>query len=72
MPGPGQYDEGPKLGEKSVKVTIKGRTINPLSLTSQKFNPGPGTYEPKTSINKNGSYIVSTFKNSLTPTMSLP
>jgi len=29
IPGPGNYSEGPKLGEKAVKVTMKGRTSNP-------------------------------------------
>ncbi len=62
IPGPGEYSEGPKLGQQAVKYSIKGRTANPcnqknnklLDLQTVKNVPGPGAYEPKTSLNKNG------------------
>jgi len=28
MPGPGAYNEGPKLGEKTLKISMQGRTPN--------------------------------------------
>ena len=34
-----------------------------FAVTSK--NPGPGTYEPKTAIDKKGFYFNSKFKNSL-------
>eukprot|EP00347_Sterkiella_histriomuscorum_P002371 403368412 len=72
IPGPGEYNPQEKIGEKSQKITISGRTNNPLLLTSQRFVPGPGTYEPRNSINKNGQYVLSNMKSTLTPSFSLP
>lgn len=41
-------------------------------LTTTRNNPGPGAYEPKTTINNDGRYFVATMKNSGAPTFSLP
>ncbi len=41
-------------------------------MTSVRFNPGPGAYEPKASINQAGTYILSSMRNTLTPSISLP
>lgn len=38
--------------------------------TSTRFNPGPGTYEPRDVINPNGSYMMSNMTNTLTPSFS--
>lgn len=43
-----------------------------VMLTSARFNPGPGAYEPKTSITPTGEYFISTMKNSKAPHFSLP
>jgi hypothetical protein len=43
-----------------------------VMLTTARFNPGPGAYEPKTSISANGNYLIAGFKNSKAPTFSLP
>ena len=32
IPGPGAYDEGPKLGEKAKKISMLGRTPNPCKF----------------------------------------
>jgi hypothetical protein len=41
-------------------------------LTSTRFNPGPGAYDPKTNFNPNGTYFVANIHNSKAPTFSLP
>jgi len=41
-------------------------------LTSTRFNPGPGSYDPKTNFNPNGTYFVASIHNSKAPTFSLP
>jgi hypothetical protein len=41
-------------------------------LTTQRQVPGPGAYEPKINIDKEGKYFVSTIKSSGAPTFSLP
>ena len=41
-------------------------------LTSARFNPGPGAYEPKTTLTPTGQYFVSSMKNSKAPHFSLP
>jgi hypothetical protein len=43
-----------------------------VQLTSNRFIPGPGTYDPKTSINKTGVYTLSTMNNTMTPSFSVP
>lgn len=35
-------------------------------------SPGPGTYEPKTSINTTGQYMVSNMHSALAPSFSMP
>ena len=34
--------------------------------------PGPGSYEPKTSLNKTGQYVVSNLKSAIAPSFSQP
>ena len=34
-----------------------------MSLTGAKNNPGPGTYEPRATINTDGNYFVSKFRS---------
>lgn len=41
-------------------------------LTSVRFNPGPGAYEPKNSINPTGDYFIASLKNSKAAHFSLP
>lgn len=43
-----------------------------VMLTSVRFNPGPGAYEPKNTITPTGEYYVSNMKNSGAPHFSLP
>ena len=43
-----------------------------VMLTTARHNPGPGAYEPKTSISANGSYMIAGYKNSKAPTFSAP
>ena len=58
VPGPGTYNLEPKVGNEANKYSLRGRNSNHskgkialtiiVMLTSTRFNPGPGTYEPKT------------------------
>lgn len=41
-------------------------------LTTTRFNPGPGAYDPKTNTNPNGNYFIGTIHNSKASTFSLP
>jgi len=41
-------------------------------LTTTRANPGPGAYDPKVTLNPNGSYYVAGIPNSKAPTFSLP
>ena len=41
-------------------------------LTSTRHNPGPGAYEPKTTLSATGNYFVANIKNSMAPSFSLP
>ena len=43
-----------------------------MLLTSTRHNPGPGAYEPKTTISANGNYFISGMKNSKAPLFTLP
>lgn len=43
-----------------------------MLLTTIRHNPGPGAYEPKTSITKDGKYYIASLKSSKAPTFSLP
>jgi len=60
IPGPGAYATNEFIGKDSTKHSMR-RKIGP-----SKFNlnvPGPGTYIPLTSINKEGKFIYSFYKN---------
>lgn len=72
IPGPGAYNFSPKLGTEASKYSIKGRTANPLLLTSTRHNPGPGAYAPKNEMNETGKYMIGNVHNSLAPSFSLP
>ena len=41
-------------------------------LTTVRHNPGPGAYDPKTSITPNGNYFIASMRNSGAPFFSLP
>jgi len=41
-------------------------------LTSARYNPGPGAYDPKNSTSPTGEYFVASLHNSKAPTFSLP
>jgi hypothetical protein len=41
-------------------------------LTSTRFNPGPGAYQPKVTLDGKGKYFIGSCKNSLAPSFSLP
>ena len=43
-----------------------------MLLTTARFTPGPGAYEPKTNLSKTGEYFVAKFKNSNAPSFNLP
>lgn len=43
-----------------------------MNLTSSRFIPGPGAYDPKNSINSSGKYILSNMQSTLSPSFSLP
>lgn len=40
--------------------------------TSTRFNPGPGAYEPRDTINKSGQYAMSHMSNTLSPSFTNP
>eukprot|EP00350_Pseudokeronopsis_sp_OXSARD2_P009928 CAMPEP_0170548716 /NCGR_PEP_ID=MMETSP0211-20121228/6940_1 /TAXON_ID=311385 /ORGANISM="Pseudokeronopsis sp., Strain OXSARD2" /LENGTH=220 /DNA_ID=CAMNT_0010854339 /DNA_START=98 /DNA_END=757 /DNA_ORIENTATION=- len=69
IPGPGQYRIQGLLGS-AEKYTLRPKTVNQEFNTTIRFNPGPGQYEPKPSLNSQGSYFVSKFRNSLAQTMA--
>jgi len=72
IPGPGAYQIQPKIGNEAQKFTIKGRTANHLVLTSARHVPGPGAYDPKTTLSPTGSYMIAGIPNSKAPAFSLP
>jgi hypothetical protein len=41
-------------------------------LTSTRYNPGPGAYNPKTTMDPNGNYFLSTMRNNGTITFKSP
>ena len=43
-----------------------------IDLQTVKGIPGPGAYEPKTSLNKNGLYVVSNLKSAVAPSFTQP
>jgi len=45
---------------------------NVVFLTSAKYVPGPGAYEPKPSLNEKGNYFVSKYRNSLATSIDPP
>ena len=55
-----------------ITVTFIFHSLILVMMTTARFNPGPGAYEPKTSIAPTGEYFVSTIKNSCAPHFSLP
>jgi hypothetical protein len=71
LPGPGHYPVVSKVGNEGRKISIKGRTTAPdgkiisakildiIRIVQKEAVPGPGTYQPKTGIDKNGVYFVS-------------
>lgn len=55
-----------------VRLKIPRKSILTVMLTSTRHNPGPGAYEPRTTLSATGNYFVGTMKNSLAPNFSLP
>lgn len=41
-------------------------------LTTTRYNPGPGAYQPKTNFDPQGKYFIAGLSNSKAPTFSLP
>lgn len=41
-------------------------------LTTTRYNPGPGAYDPKVGTNPTGDYFIASIHNSKAPTFSLP
>lgn len=79
LPGPGQYSEVDQFGKSAKKVSIAPKTlcdgmvvplISIAALNSTRHNPGPGAYEPKTSINQTGKYVLSNMHSTLSPSFS--
>jgi hypothetical protein len=56
--------------EQGVIVTLKSNAI--VMLTSTRFNPGPGAYDSKNTIDSNGNYFIPTMKNPGTCTFKNP
>lgn len=56
MPGPGQYDAKPIIGNEGIKSIIHPRLKESQSAASLK-TPGPGTYDPEL-IKKAPSYAI--------------
>lgn len=48
QPGPGEYDSPTRFGDDAQTVSIRGR---PRDI-SRGDSPGPGNYDPNTSITK--------------------
>lgn len=48
QPGPGEYDSPRRFGDDAQTVSIRGR---PRDMSGNN-NPGPGNYDPNTSITK--------------------
>lgn len=43
-----------------------------MLLTTARYNPGPGAYDPKVGTNPTGEYFIASLHNSKAPTFSLP
>ena len=56
----------------TVRIRTYVITVIPVNLTTQRQNPGPGAYEPRTTTNAIGKYFISTIKNTGAPAFSLP
>ena len=56
------------MGKTGNKFTMLGRA----KKNTKDNSPGPGTYEPKTSINTTGQYMVSNMHSALAPSFSMP
>jgi hypothetical protein len=61
LPGPGQYKSYSPLNVRDI--TLKPR-LPDSSLSGRKLLPGPGTYDPPSSINSDGRYVCSKYGNS--------
>lgn len=60
IPSPGMYNFGSSL--KAQPFTMKERLPDDIEISMKKATPGPGRYET-VSINGNGKYVCSKFKN---------
>lgn len=64
-PGP-IYDVSSAIGKHATKVTLKPR-VNYVDSKMPKLVPGPGTYAIMPCINKNGRFMLSTYRDSGAP-----
>lgn len=67
-PGPGTYNVVPgDFGKEGRKFTLRPKTSSPgtshLDGKRSREMPGPGTYEPKDSLEASGSYAISKYRN---------
>lgn len=62
LPGPGQYTLLTQIGKEGRKYSLQGRTPyykDTVFLSKKQAIPGPGSYDPKSSIDKFGIYYLS-------------
>lgn len=60
------YDVTMPAGKFATRVTLKPR-IDYVDNKMARLVPGPGTYKPFSSINDNGRYLLSTYRDSGAP-----
>ena len=73
VPGPGSYTVPSVVGKEAAKCTLTGRIPNHLERANTAVkSPGPGQYQPKLEISKDGKYFYSKFKSSRATTWNPP
>jgi len=61
-PGPGNYKTS--KGMQGAKYTMRAKTLNPYSYTTQRSVPGPGQYEAISGVTSDGKQYWSKYKSS--------
>mmetsp|Transcript_5085 Transcript_5085/g.9464 ORF Transcript_5085/g.9464 Transcript_5085/m.9464 type:complete len:203 (+) Transcript_5085:36-644(+) len=64
VPGPGTYTATKGIGKDAVAYSMRARTATTDQLFLSHKGPGPGAYRPKVGLDKEGKYVLSSFRSS--------